>query len=406
MKPDPFKVSMLVTNEVTFDSRVLREARTLSSLGFEVCILGMDRSGDSLPVEEVEGFRIFRCQEWRLVRWLRTRRGMSSNLLRKGLTALRYFLFSLRARGDVIHAHDLDTLPFGFLAARRCKAKLIYDSHEIYTEQWPSDRRSKSFSFVLRMMEHLESLLIRRADATLCVSPSIAAHLGARYRIPPPMVLRNCAEPNVDRPRPFHLRDLVHIQARDRIVVHTGSLVPFGRSLKELILAFRKLASNCHLVFLGEGSMKKELQELVREEGLEDRVHFLKPVPPQDLVGTIAEADLAAVIIRGGDCRSYLYSLPNKLFEAIAAGLPVVASGLPDIRDIVEAYEIGILCHPEDPQDIARAIEEALAPDRYPTLKANLERAQRELSWERESRKLSRLYQTLVIEPESSGPLS
>jgi glycosyltransferase involved in cell wall biosynthesis len=176
--------------------------------------------------------------------------------------------------------------------------------------------------------------------------------------------------------------------------------------LKELILAFRRLASHCHLVFLGEGPMELELQDLVREEHLGDRVHFLKPVPPRDLISTIVEADLAAVIIRGGDCRSYYYSLPNKLFEAIAAGLPLVASDLPEIRDIVATYEIGMLCRPEDPQDIARAIEEALAPDRYPTFKANLERAQQDLSWEKESQKLARLYQALVMKTEGPSPLS
>jgi glycosyltransferase involved in cell wall biosynthesis len=386
---------MLVTNEVTYDSRVLKEAGTLSRQGFEVSILGLDRRGDSPPVDEREGFVAFHCREWRFGRWLRNRPEKPLNFLGKALKALRFFLFSLRGNGDIIHAHDLDALPFGFLAARRCRAKLVYDSHELAVEQWVQGAGPGSFTVPITILSRLEGYIACRADAVITVNESIAQELARRYLIAPPLILRNCASHRQEGRRAPSLRNLLGLPLPDRIVIHTGDLNPRGRALKELILALRDL-SGIHLVFLGEGPMEKELSELARKEGLESMVHFLKPVLPEDLISTIAEADLAAVTIKPHGSLNNLYSLPNKLFEAIAAGLPVVASDLPEIGQLVRAYQIGVLCHPEDPQDIARAIQEVLLPDRYGTFKENLKQAQRELSWEKESQKLVDLYQRLV----------
>ena len=398
MKGDagPARVLMLVTNEVTHDSRVLREAGTLSRLGLDVSILGLDRRGCLPLIEERDGFRILRCREWRMGRWLRQRGNGFIAFWGKTLRGLRYLLFSLQARGNILHAHDLDTLPFALLTARRNRAKVVYDSHEIYTEQWPPETLSTSFRLLLRLLKGLESLLIRRVNATITVSESIAKELAARYVIPRPLVLRNCVSLPPEGEEGFSLRGSLDLGCSARVVVHTGSLVSFGRALRELILAFRHLGEEDHLVFLGEGPMAKELGDLARTEGLEGRVHFQRPVLPHQLIPTMREADLGAVMIRGKDSASYFLSLPNKLFETIAAGLPVVASDLPEIRRIVSGYEIGILCQPEDPRDIARAIEEALSPNRYAAFKANLKRAQEELNWERESQKLVDLYQRLI----------
>ena len=96
------------------------------------------------------------------------------------------------------------------------------------------------------------------------------------------------------------------------------------------------------------------------------------------------------------DCKSHYLVLPNKLLESIAAGLPVVASDLPEIASLVGTYGIGVLCQPQDPQDVARAINEALVPERYGAFKANLKQAQEELNWEKESQKLTHLYLSLI----------
>ncbi len=191
--PKSSKVSMLVTNEVTHDSRVLKEAAALARLGFQVTILGLDRKGTSPLVDEREGFVAYHCREWRFGRWLRNRRSLPLNFLGKALKALRFFLFSCKAKGDIIHAHDLDALPFGFLAARRCRAKLVYDSHELAVEQWVQGARPGSFTVPVTILSRLEGYIASRADVVITVNESIAQELTRRYPIAPPLILRNCA---------------------------------------------------------------------------------------------------------------------------------------------------------------------------------------------------------------------
>jgi len=390
------RVCMTVTNGVTHDSRVLREAGALSRLGFQVSILGMAREIGVAPSEGRSGFRILLCRKWRATRWLEEKEGKAWQIPHKILEGLQYLIFSRRAEGDIIHAHDLDALPSAFLAARRCRAKLIYDSHELYLEQWPRNSLPAFSSFFLPLLRSVEGFLIRRADATIAVSESIAGQLAERYGIPPPLVLRSCAPLPSGEGNAPSLRRLLSLPQGNLMVLHTGSLNPRGRALKELALAFRRLQSSIHLVFLGEGQMERDLRNLALEEGLSGRVHFLRPVPPEQLIATMKEADLSAVMMKVEGSLNNFYSLPNKLFEAIAAGLPVVASDLPEIANIVRTYEIGILCNPEDPEDVARAIKEALSPPRYATFKANLKRAQQELNWEKESQKLADLYRRLL----------
>lgn len=393
--PKSSKVCMLVTNEVTHDSRVLKEAGVLARLGFQVTILGLDRKDTSPLVEERDGFVAYHCREWRFGRWLRNRHHVLLNCMGKTLKALRFFLFSLKARGDIIHAHDLDALPFGYLAARRGKAKLVYDSHELCIEQWVQGAKPGSFTVPIPILSMLEGFLIRRADAVIAANASYAGELSSLYSIPTPMVLRNCGSRAPEGGAAFSLKEHLHLAPEDRIVLHTGDLNPKGRALRELVLAFRELGPKIHLVFLGEGRMESELRDLARSQGLEGVVHFLKPVPVANLIPTMQGADLGAVLMVA-DCKSHYLVLPNKLLESIAAGLPVVASDLPEIASLVQTYEIGVLCQPQDPKDITRAIEEALVPERYGAFKANLKQAQEELNWEKESQKLADLYLHLI----------
>jgi glycogen(starch) synthase len=393
------RVCMLVTNEAKYDSRVLREAKSLSQCGFQVLILALDRKGDNPLWEENNGFRIMRCREWRVGSWLRSRRLVTIRGCGKALMALRFLLFVLKVQAEIFHAHDLSTLPFAYLSARRKGAKIVYDSHEIFTEQWPSSRITSLFRILLLLLRPLEFLLIRRVDATITVGPLIARELASRYSIPPPLVIRNCATLAPRAAAQFSIRDSLAIPSSDRILLHIGALVPIGRALSELVLALKLASSSLHLVFLGEGPMEDELKGLIEAQGLGDRVHFHRPIPPQHLIPAMKEAELAAILMKEDGCLNNRYSLPNKLFEAIAAGLPVVASDLPEMAHLVRSYDIGVLCRPEDPADIARAIEEALEPSRYALFKANLRRAQEDLNWEKESQKLIELYRNLLPGP-------
>jgi glycosyltransferase involved in cell wall biosynthesis len=145
---------------------------------------------------------------------------------------------------------------------------------------------------------------------------------------------------------------------------------------------------------VGDGWLKNELEAEAQALGVADRLEVLGKILPQQMVATLEQATLAVVLIES-DSISYRLSLPNKFFEAVAAGLPVVATPIPEIKQMVERYDLGVLCEPT-PEAIARAILMALESDTLDRLRANVRRARLELNWEIEERKLVNLYREVL----------
>ena len=127
----------------------------------------------------------------------------------------------------------------------------------------------------------------------------------------------------------------------------------------------------------------KALMKLATDEGVADRVFIRPPVRPHEVVGVAGQADVGLILNHHVGLNNYL-SLPNKIFESVAAGLPVVTSDFPDMAELVRTYEVGETCDPEDPEDIARAIRAVvMEPERHRRLRENARKAAPELSWER-----------------------
>ena len=122
---------------------------------------------------------------------------------------------------------------------------------------------------------------------------------------------------------------------------------------------------------------------------------MVAPVPPDNVPLTLAQADIGIVLITG-DSLSYQHSLPNKFFEAIAAGLPLVVSGIPELSRMVKEYEIGLLCDPTHPEDIAEKVEFLLRRDNLEQYRINVEKAQTQLNWQNEEKKLIKIYEEIL----------
>jgi glycosyltransferase involved in cell wall biosynthesis len=141
------------------------------------------------------------------------------------------------------------------------------------------------------------------------------------------------------------------------------------------------------LVMMGTGmpAYPRAFRELAAAEGVADRLFIRDPVRPHEVVGVAAQADVGLILNHPVGLNNYL-SLPNKIFESVAAGLPVVTSNFPDMAELVSHYEVGETCDPEDPADFARAVRAVLDdPERHRRLRENAARAAQELTWERES---------------------
>ena len=372
------RVCMVLFGDLRYDFRVFRQADALRSAGHEVVLVTSDFGGQLPPVWDdfqLQGIPVDRSRSLR-----RT-----------------YPLFWLRAaslaastRADVYHAHDLDALWPSARAAARRGARLVYDSHELFVEQSSLVRRPAIRGF----WRWLERRLIRRVDRVLTVSSAIAECLRQSYGLEqPPVLLRNLP-PFREPVAGDALRQALGLVGdREPLVLYQGGFLT-DNGLADQITAMSRIDQG-RLVLLGSGPTEESLRSQVAALGLHDRVHFLPRLPFPQLHALTCGADLGLCVIRPTG-NSFLWSMPNKLFEYMMAGLPVVAGDTPEIRRVIEETEAGVLVDPGDPDAIAGAIGDLLAdgPRRRRLGEAALRSAER-YCWEREVPRLLRVYEQL-----------
>ena len=387
-----YDVVMLALNDLTHDGRVHREAAALAGTGWRVLVLGTQRADGPLPDDErVQGFDVrrvrygrFGARLWWPWRWLR-----------HGLQVFQLIQALRSVSPRAYHAHDLPALMLVSLA-RRSNTRLVYDSHELYLFQspqrtWFADAWHRANR---RPFFALERYLTRQADAVIVVSEPCARILRRWYRLKNIVVIQNCIDPpQTNATIPINIR--TRTGEGDHLVVHTGDLTNRGRCLSELVEAFRLLKPDINLVFLGQGEDQPILERQVAQGRLKDRVLFVPPVPPADVAATIQTADAAVVALRP-DSWHIRSTLPNKLFEAIAAGLPVVVSKTFALARIVKRFDLGILCDTTDPGALALALREIVEPQHQQQYRARVRMAQASLNWQTEAAKLCHLYRTLL----------
>lgn len=296
-----------------------------------------------------------------------------------------------RLKSKVFVAHDLPMLPVAAAAARLQEAKVVYDSHELFAEQEITTMETKMWSRVERSYIGTASLIVT-------INDSIAEELASRYGICKPAIIMNCDRPvkyddNISNPY-FHYR--FDLSEKTRVVLFQGSLSP-DRNLAGLAKAFHYIQDeSIALVFLGEGILARELKNLVAKFGLDRRVFFHQAVPQNRLLSLTRTADVGIIPYRP-TCLNTYYCTPNKLFEFIAARVPVIATDLPEIAKIIVGHSVGLVGDTSTARSIAHLIERffRLYPDKD-RLRANLSHAAADLNWDVEGRKLVGLYRELI----------
>jgi len=374
------RVIMVVNSDFRHDARVWKEALSLSRAGYGVTVFSLAMAG---PREQYhEGIRLVNPAAGPLARF--PYRPSYLRVYLQVITAL------LREKGDVWHGHDLETLPFVYLAARLRGGKVVYDAHELWQGyDWPG--RGGGWNAVRRLVWkgwlHLEGALARRCDLVVTVNESCALAMAGALGIKPPPVIRNCADPVGEGGRPAAgLREVLGLVRGEPLVVYSG-LLKKGRGLENLLQAWAGLPVEAHLAFVGRGPLESELRDLALAAGF-GNVHFLPPVKAWELPGFIRGASLG-VVLTGERNLNSRYSLPNKLFEYLAAGIPALASDLPEIRRLVKEYDAGVLVDPRDHNGIRLALT-GLLDDREgrERLRKNAFRAGENLTWQGEVKRL------------------
>jgi glycosyltransferase involved in cell wall biosynthesis len=338
---------------------------------------------------------LFARIDQRVSRWLH-RRLMS---VHKPLMFMDWYVRAyrhVRASGaDVIHAHDLNTLPAAVALSRALRVPLVYDAHELYPEISTLSRREQ------RIWRFIEARLIGRATAVFTVCESIADEMSSRYRIDKPAVLLNCppAVASAARRPADGLRRAAGVEPGVPLILYQGGFSP-NRGLPELIRASRALERGA-LVLMGWGTLEGELRLLVDELELRDAVRFIAPVPQDELLGWTRQADIGVIPYRPVGLNN-VYSTPNKLFEYMAAGLAIAGSRLPELSRFIDGLQIGITFEAGNPADMALALNFLLADEHaLAAMRAESLDAAKTYCWERQSVSLERLYERLT-----GGPLA
>jgi glycosyltransferase involved in cell wall biosynthesis len=342
-------VVMLVRNPYTNDTRVEKEARALIGAGYRVTIVA--DAGPGLPMDEDrDGSRVVRVP----------RSGPALPGLRYAWHELTLLRVLRSLRPAVLHAHDTNALFPVAMTARRLRVPFVYDAHDLWLGRPRRERSRLYFALNQAVYRLVETLFVPRAAAVLTVSAPIAKHLARVYRLTAVDLVPNYPDFDGDV-LARDLRDLpdaAGLVPELPIVLYLGGLMG-GRGLEELVDAMPAIG-DAQLVLLGGGYLGPSLKRRADAIGAGERVHLLSPVPSDQVVAYAASAQIGVSPIVPS-CLNYRYSLPNKLFQYMAAALPVVASDFPQVRDIVEGAACGALVDARRPDDIALAVNRILA---------------------------------------------
>jgi glycosyltransferase involved in cell wall biosynthesis len=371
---------MLLHKSVAHDSRVRREAAALAEDGHRVTVLELDRDAAGT----LDGFARRSAAPPEGVR-----RALPFHAYRGAFLA--WFLGRIaQLRPQVVHAHDAAMLLPGLLGAWLTGARLVYDSHELATGV---AYRSGAWA---RLVAAIERVGVPRSDAVITVTDGIAERLRERYGLArTPVVVRNvCALPAANGTR-GELRGALGLGPDVPLVLHQGAAAP-DRGGEVLVRALTEVPE-AHLAFLGdaEPGFGEVVTGEARAAGVADRVHTLASVPLDRLLAWTADADVGVTLLQP-TCENHRLALPNKLFEYVAAGVPVVAAALPEIERLMAEHRIGWTVPPTDPAGVAGGLRAALAARGDPELAARLRVAAEALSWDAERRRLLGVYDELA----------
>jgi glycosyltransferase involved in cell wall biosynthesis len=386
------KVCMHVLSPALPDARVMREAHALVEAGMSVTIVDIEHDPARGRSETVDGVRFEHAQLSQRSRKHYSPLRTLPWLVFKGVRIARSAWKVLACRADAYHAHDLTALPACYFAARLRRKRLIFDAHELPLVE-PHVTRHRAMH---RLLTSMLRRMVRRCSAVITVSAPIANELHQRYGGPVPVVVRNIL-PYQAPPRSEVLRQRLGLQDCAAIALYQGVLGR-DRSLEIIVRAGQYLPSGAVIVLMGAGPEEEGLRRLIDWEGLSDRVRLIPPVPYRDLLTWTASADVGLAIFRPEYSPSIRYCLPNKLFEYLMAGVPVIASSMEAVAEILDQYQVGITLRSLEPSEVGRAIADLLAdgPLRAQMRRNALAASQHELRWEVERETLVRLYASLA----------
>lgn len=354
------RIIVTVSNDLVTDQRVHKMCCTLIEMGYDLLLIGRKHGSQETLYRDYATKRI-------------------SMLFHRGFLFyaelnLRLFFLLLFTKKEVLFSNDLDTLIPNYFVAKLQRKELIFDSHELFSEIPELKHRKLIKQFWLT----IERWILPRLTKVITVSDAIKKHYKNLYGIEA-VVIRN-----LPLEKSVHQQSFPFPTENKNIILYQGA-VNIGRGI-ELMIETIKLLDNCVLVIIGAGDIIEVLKQKVSSQTLENKVRFMGKVLPKDLkqftpnatIGLSLEEDIGL---------NYRYALPNKLFDYIQAEVPVIVADLPEMKKLVETYQVGEILWERSPKSLAKLILKVIS-NNYTIA---LQKAKRELTWTREKDKLIRL---------------
>jgi len=353
------KIIVSVISDIVTDQRVQKECNTFRKMGYDVLLIGR-KSKKTFLLNELN---------YQVVRF--------PNLFRRGpfmylVFNLQLFFYLLFKKADVLWANDLDTLLPNYIISRLKNCKLVYDSHEYFT--LTVDKKTSR-----KVWERLENFLFPRLKNVITVNDSIKNIYEKKYRVPI-TVIRNVPNKLV---RSESLEKII-LPANKKILLMQGIGLNENRGAEEAVLMMQFLPDEFMLYFIGWGTMLDKLKQMVDDLQLQSKIIFIDPMPYKQMMEYTKRCFLGLVFVKINLNDAHRFSLPNKFFDYIQAGLPVVASKALEIMRIVDKYNIGGYINSLEPAEIAKEILDIANNNEYDTWKRNTFAASDELCWENE----------------------
>lgn len=362
------RIYCTVTNDLSYDQRMIRICTSLSQAGYEVCLVGRNRK-NSIPLRQ-EAFKQKRLNCW-------FAKGKCFYLEYN----IRLFFFLLLRRFDAVCSVDLDSILAGAYATWFRRRVCIYDAHEYFTEVAEVVRRPR----VQKIWAWVARHTIPKLKHCYTVCESIARIFEKKYGVPF-QVIRNVPFQQIQP-------ELLALQT-PLVLLYQGALNE-GRGLEEMIEAMSQLEQS-ELWLVGEGDLSEELRQLTKEKGLENKVHFLGYVQPHELKAITLKADIGLNLLQNKALNSY-YSLANKFFDYIQALKPSINMDFPEYRRIIKEYKVGLLLKNLEASALVGAIQSLQGNRRLlEELRQNCIRARTVFIWEKEERKLLNFYSNIL----------
>jgi glycosyltransferase involved in cell wall biosynthesis len=366
------KVILSVTNDLTSEQRVHKVCLFLEKTGFDVTLVGRKRRKSlALDMRSYKTRRLFLLFE--------------TGPLFYAEYNLRLFFYLLFHRAEVLVANDLDTLLANYYAAKIKGASLVHDSHEYYSGVPELQGRP----FVNKVWKAIEKHIFPRLKYVYTVNDSLARLYEDEYAVDM-KVVRNFPMRITRGDQLPKTKKELNLPENKKIILYQGS-VNVDRGLLEATEAMQYV-NEAVLLIVGEGDILAQVKERALKLNLTEKIIFRKKVPFEELWNYTSHADIGISLDKDTNI-NYRYSLPNKIFDFVHAGIPVLASNLVEIRKIFSRYEIGALIETHDPFHIAEKMNGMLQDiQKRKIWKANCAEAAKDLCWENEEKILTELY--------------